>query len=179
MKLTTHRNIVYISSSSLWTGGMISGNLECAWQLFSFPQVSHNEFVGTDNMLISKFIIQEQRIAYRPRTAMVILMMVIISYALLLPAYSLTQLQKKGMYRHGIWEWSLQNCPGALRNTGYWFGLINVGKFKNAEEIIQNENGRDFLEGWKYMAVNAEKFGLERTCDYAFREWPAVLWREG
>ena len=130
-------------------------------------------------MLIFRFLSNVTRADFRPQTAFVMLLAVILTYAMLTPAHSLTQLQKKGMFRHGIWEWSLNNCPGALRNTGYWFGLIEVGKFKNAEEIISNENGKDFLQGWRYMAVNADKFGIERTCNYAFEQWPAVIWREG
>lgn len=93
-------------------------------------------------------------------------------------ASTLSVQQQKGMLRHGIWEWSLKNCPGAYRNTGYWFALKEVGEFENADEIIRNEGGPDFKDGWNYMDLNASLYGVEATCDYAFEQWPAVLYRE-
>ena len=93
-------------------------------------------------------------------------------------SYALTEKQKMGIYRHGIWEWSIKTCPNILRNKGYWFALKEVGEFKNADQIIQSENTTSFLEGWNYMVANAEKFGLEKTCQYAIEQWPAVLWSE-
>lgn len=100
----------------------------------------------------------------------------ILVVSMLGPAISLTQKQKTGLVRHGIWEWSLRNCPGAMRNKGYWFALKEVGGFRNASEIIAQEESKEFREGWQYMADNARKFGLDRTCDYAFEQWPAVLY---
>ena len=91
---------------------------------------------------------------------------------------ALTEDQKKGLFRHGIWEWSIKTCPGILRNKGYWFALKEVGGFRNADHIIQNESAASFKRGWKYMTENRRKFGLEKTCDYAIEQWPAVLWRE-
>lgn len=92
-------------------------------------------------------------------------------------ALALTSDQRKGLYRHGIWEWSLRTCPGMLRNKGYWFALKEVGKFKSVDQIIENEDGSDFYEGWQYMEGNARRFGVDRTCTYAHEQWPAILWR--
>ncbi len=92
-------------------------------------------------------------------------------------AYALSETQAKGIYRHGIWEWSLKNCPDALRQKGYWFALKEVGGFESAEQITSLEQSRDFLRGWKFMAENAERYGIARTCDYAFEQWPAILYR--
>jgi hypothetical protein len=94
------------------------------------------------------------------------------------PVFALTQKQKMGLLRHGIWEWSIRTCPNILRNKGYWFALKEVGEFKNADQIIQNENDQSFLDGWNYMASNAQKFGQDKTCAYAIEQWPAVLWSE-
>lgn len=94
------------------------------------------------------------------------------------PAHALTPQQEKGMYRHGIWEWALKNCPGAFRNKGYWYALKEVGEFENTAQIRRNETGRSFAEGWEYMVGNAQKFGTDKTCDYAIEQWPAVLYRE-
>ena len=91
------------------------------------------------------------------------------------PAHSLTLQQEKGMYRHGIWEWALQNCPGTYRNKGYWFALKEVGEFENTAQIRRNETGKSFIEGREYMESNARKFGIGKTCDYAIEQWPAVL----
>ena len=102
----------------------------------------------------------------------------IIVFCSLSPVLALTPDQEKGMLRHGIWEWSLKHCPGALRNTGYWFALKEVGGFDSAQHIIDLENSRSFILGQKFMATNAENHGLEKTCDYAFEQWPAVLYRE-
>ena len=91
--------------------------------------------------------------------------------------YALSETQSKGIYRHGIWEWSLKNCPNALRQKGYWYALKEVGGFESANQITSLEQSRDFLRGWKYMAENAERFGIAQTCDYAFQQWPAILYR--
>lgn len=92
------------------------------------------------------------------------------------PAYALTDLQAEGLYRHGIWEWSLRNCPYAMRQNGYWYALKEVAGFSNASEIVGHEDSEPFKAGWDYMAGNYEEFGLERTCDYAYEQWPAVLY---
>ena len=94
------------------------------------------------------------------------------------PVHASTEMQREAMFRHGIWEWSLQNCPGAFRNKGYWFALKEYGGFKNSDQIVRNEEGRPFRQGWGYMASNAATYGLKKTCDYAFEQWPAVLYRE-
>ena len=92
-------------------------------------------------------------------------------------AYALSNSQSKAMYRHGIWEWSLKNCPDALRQKGYWYALKEVGGFHSIDHILSMENGPDFAQGWKYMSDNELRFGISRTCDYAFQQWPAVLYR--
>ena len=93
------------------------------------------------------------------------------------PAHALSESQSKGMFRHGIWEWSLNNCPNAMRQNGYWYALKEVGGFKNINQIVTLEGGKDFMEGWKYMTSNGERFGIVKTCDYAFEQWPAVLYK--
>ena len=94
------------------------------------------------------------------------------------PGYAFTEQQSIGLYRHGIWEWSIKSCPNIVRNKGYWYALKEVGGFENADQIIKSENSRSFIRGWNYMAENAKKYGREETCKYAAEQWPAVLWSE-
>ncbi|MCB1421601.1 MAG: hypothetical protein KDJ69_03860 [Nitratireductor sp.] len=95
-----------------------------------------------------------------------------------LPALALSPQQQKGMYRHGMWEWSIRTCPGVARNKGYWYALREVGEFENSAQIVENEDGPDFKEGWSYMDTNAKIFGVDTACDYAVEQWPAVLYRD-
>lgn len=94
------------------------------------------------------------------------------------PAFALSQQQQKGMFFHGMWEWSLRNCSGAYRNKGYWFALKEVGEFENSAQIIRNESGKDFQEGWEKMALSATLNGIDAACGHAFEQWPAVLYKE-
>lgn len=112
------------------------------------------------------------------RTTIGVVLLVAILWGTSWPAFALTEQQNKGMYRHGIWEWSIRTCPNIVRNKGYWFALKEVGGFDNADHIIKSENSKAFLRGWAYMVGNAERFGVEATCEYAAEQWPAVLWTE-
>lgn len=115
------------------------------------------------------------KITLEPRKFVIIF---ILSFLYVEPVFALTEKQKIGLFRHGIWEWSIRTCPNILRNKGYWFALKEVGEFQNADQIIQNENDKSFLDGWNYMVSNAQKFGQDKTCAYAIEQWPAVLWSE-
>ena len=86
--------------------------------------------------------------------------------------------QQQGMFFHGMWEWSLKNCPGAYRNKGYWYALREVGQFESSTQIVGNEGGENFQDGWEKMALSATLYGIDATCDHAFEQWPAVLYRE-
>ena len=97
--------------------------------------------------------------------------------AILSPAIAMTEQQSKGMYRHGIWEWSLSKCTGALRQKGYWYALKELGGFPSSQAIIDLETSNEFKNGWRYMETNARNHGMDRTCDYAFEQWPALLYR--
>lgn len=102
----------------------------------------------------------------------------VLSLIVATPAFALTESQSKAMYRHGIWNWSIETCPGIYRGTRYWYYLKEAGKFGNVTEISKNEDGEIYKEGRQYMQDNADKFGVQETCEYAKKQWPALLWSE-
>lgn len=102
----------------------------------------------------------------------------VLSLAFGTPSFALTDSQSKGMYRHGIWNWSIETCPGIFRGKRYWYYLKEAGKFKKVSQISALEGGTVYMEGWEYMQDNADKFGVEETCEYAKKQWPALLWSE-
>ncbi|MFK7902546.1 MAG: hypothetical protein AB8B49_06855 [Nitratireductor sp.] len=93
-------------------------------------------------------------------------------------SFAITDGQAKGLYRHGIWEWSIKTCPGVYRGKRYWYHLKEAAGFNNVADISKYANGKIYQEGWGYMQANADKFGIDATCDYAMKQWPAMLWRQ-
>ncbi|MBL1406449.1 MAG: hypothetical protein COC00_010735 [Rhizobiales bacterium] len=102
----------------------------------------------------------------------------VLSVTITTPAFALTDSQSKAMYRHGIWNWSIETCPGIYRGRRYWYYLKEAGEFSNVTEISKNEGGKIYSEGREYMQENADKFGVQETCEYAKKQWPALLWSE-
>ncbi len=129
-------------------------------------------------MLESLFTLEQTNLRMSLNVTRIVILAFLMTLTIGKAAHSLTRQQEEGMFRHGIWEWSLKTCSRAYRNKGYWFALREVGKFENSNQIRRNEGGKSFVEGWRYMVANAQKFGIESTCNYAFEQWPAVLWRK-
>ena len=102
----------------------------------------------------------------------------VLSLIYVTPASALTESESKAMYRHGIWNWSIETCPGIFRGRRYWYYLKEAGNFRNVTEISKNEVGEIYKEGRQYMQDNADKFGVQKTCEYAKKQWPALLWSE-
>ena len=91
-------------------------------------------------------------------------------------ASELTDTQKTGMYRHGNWMWSIENCEGVARNKRYWFHLKEGGEFQSFSQISANLDGYYFKRGWQYMQQKAAISGHLQACTYAKTKWPGMLW---
>ena len=97
------------------------------------------------------------------------------SLAALSQANALTKQQSMALKYHGMWEWVIQTCPTLHRGYGYWYALTEVGEFRNAKEIISYQSREEYDIGWQTMIRTANSSSVERACELAFSEWPAVF----
>lgn len=86
--------------------------------------------------------------------------------------------QRIGMFLHGNWTWSVDNCVGIARNKRYWFFLKEHGRFTSLRQIKEESGGRYFQEGWQFMQRKSDFLGRDSACDFAINKWPAMLWRK-
>ncbi len=93
-------------------------------------------------------------------------------------ARALTDAQKNVMHLHGVWQWSISNCSDIHRGKRYWHSLREAGQFDRVRRITENEDGKWYESGWRFMQKNSFKFGIANTCDFAMAKWPAILWRK-
>ena len=110
------------------------------------------------------------------RTVLAIILVACISFAA--RADDLTERQKIGMFLHGTWSWSIDQCAGIARNKRYWRFLMENGDFRSFRQISENVEGQHFKEGWNFMQRKADLWGNDEACDFAMDKWPAMLWRK-
>ena len=93
-------------------------------------------------------------------------------------ASNLTEHQKIGMFLHGSWSWSIDNCEDITRNKRYWRFLIENGRFSSFTQIHRSVDGEEYRKGWNFMQRKSKLWGNDEACDYASDKWPAMLWRK-